>query len=109
MTLKSTFGRKQMPVPVDWHDSEWDLEVTIVEELRGVNGLQKSHRLHELHGIYEEERCEARMHQFGHLTLWRRSCKGGEVRASAAARKNRRLGSNGGNGWPTGMSALRGM
>jgi prepilin-type N-terminal cleavage/methylation domain-containing protein len=107
MTLKSTVGRKQMPVPVDWHDSEWDLEVTIVEELRGI-------RLKELNGLNrlnEEGKCErlGRMHHRGQLMLWRRNCKGVEVKelrkygkermsllTSAPTRKS----------WPTGMSVL---
>src|SRR5262249_27980630 len=120
MTLKHTVGRKQIPVPVDWHDSEWDLEVTIVEELHGINGLNE---LNGLNRLNEEGKCEGtgRLNHCGQLTLWRRNCKGVEVRefrkfakermsllTSATTRKNRRLGSNSGNSSLTGMSALHG-
>jgi hypothetical protein len=43
MTLKPTVRRKQIPVPVEWQDSEWDLEVRIVQELHGLHELQRLH------------------------------------------------------------------
>jgi prepilin-type N-terminal cleavage/methylation domain-containing protein len=96
MTLKPTVRRNRIPLPVDWQDSEWDLAVTVVQELNGLN------RLHRLHGEGM---------QSGSLRMWR--C--GEERCSRPARKLGRGNSamrgaagNCGNGLATGMSALRG-
>src|SRR5437660_660241 len=95
MALKPTVRRKQILVPVDWHDSEWDLEVTVRQPLAPLN------RLNELN---EEGRCEATGRTFhcGHLTLWRRNCKRVEVKELRKSKLNR------GNGWTAGISALRG-
>jgi prepilin-type N-terminal cleavage/methylation domain-containing protein len=98
MALKPTVRRKQIPVPVDWHDTEWDLKVTVREPMAPLNRLNV---------LTEDERCEGtgRMLHCGHLTLWRRSCKRVEVKEF---RKSVRSELNRGNGWPAGMSALRG-
>jgi prepilin-type N-terminal cleavage/methylation domain-containing protein len=61
MALKPTVRRKQIPVPVAWHDSEWDLEVTVREPLHQLN------RLHEERMRTAE--CGARNE--GYLRFWR--------------------------------------
>ena len=91
-------------MPVNWQDSEWDLEVKIGEPVS---------RLNRLNG---DERGQGRKYQCGHFVLWRRSCKEIEARefpllarkgmsrfTSAATRKGCR------NGWPAGMPVLGGI
>ena len=108
MAVKPTIKRKEIPVPVDWHDSEWDFEVKVAGKLHGLDRLHQSH---------EEETRKCR----GHFVLWRRSCKRIEAKelhlsvgkrmsllTSAATRKGMRAGTNCGNGFSTAMSGLHG-
>jgi prepilin-type N-terminal cleavage/methylation domain-containing protein len=104
MTLKSKSAWKQVPVPVNWHDSAWDLDIKISQELNGLHGL---HKLQSARGTGH------------HLRLWRRGCNSSlakEVTRQPAPKRMSlfipRIGSvrNGhGKSLLTGMSALRGM
>src|SRR5438132_4712077 len=105
MILKPTVGQKQMPLPVNWQDSAWDLEVKVGRKL---NQLNRSNELNRLN----EERC---------LKLWRcgvsrargLSCIAIPLTPTLSLRR-RRLEGDGWfsaaeceNGSRTGMSALR--
>src|ERR1043165_7086734 len=108
MSPKSSNRWKKIPVPVNWHESAWDLEVTIVGELNGL------HELHKLRGSKMVGR---------QLTIWRRSCEAnvifnngvrqstprtaGLLRPRSGSTKNGRL--NHENGLRTGISGLRGI
>src|SRR6267154_2607004 len=103
MALKPTVRRKQIPVPVEWQDSEWDLEVRIEEPLNGDGEGTRS----------------------GFVRIWRRGL--GHIlfplipqgmRSAECGVRNGKIGrgksgarsaaGNCGNGLPTGISALRG-
>lgn len=102
MTLKRTVRRTEVPVPVNWQDSEWDFQVRVVGPLRG---------LKELNRLHAGSKSEAFR---GNFILWRRSCMNVSRDSalvagltSAPARKNKRFGSNSEKGLPIGISGLR--
>lgn len=102
MTLKRTVRRTEVPVPVNWQDSEWDFQVRVVGPLRGMTQLNR---------LQADRKSEAFR---GNFILWRRSCMTVSPDnalvarlASAAAGKNKRFGSNSQKGLPIGISGLR--
>jgi prepilin-type N-terminal cleavage/methylation domain-containing protein len=111
MALRATDRRKQVSVPVDWHDSEWDLEIKVGEPLIQLDELNRLNGLHELLGEgMRNAECGVRSGGMikaqipgGYLRFWRRSCRGVEV---TELRKFAKKTLNRGNGLPTGMSAL---
>jgi len=109
MALKPTARRGQIPVPVNWHDSEWDLEVKIAEPPHSTRSTYLTH-------LTSSTGRGQGKYQCGHFFLWRRNCKRIEARelplparkgmsplTSAATRKGCR------NGWPAGMPVLGGI
>src|SRR5580765_2334297 len=127
MALKRTVRRNRIPVRVEWQDSEWDLEVTVLKEFHGLNELHRLHGADQLQRVHEEGS--------GCVRIWR--CGLGHSRfpltptlsPSDGEREERgrclkparrierlerlksgtwRLPSKCGNGLPTGMPALRG-
>src|ERR1051326_1089779 len=81
MTLKSTVGRKERPLPVNWQDSAWDLEVRIEGEPHRLSGLHRLHELPELHGESGGMRnAERGMRNGGYFRFWRCGSRGSNRR-----------------------------
>src|SRR5580765_5231821 len=105
MALKPTVRRKQIAVPVEWQDSEWDLEVRI-GGMQNAECRMQNEEFGVRNGCLRIWRCGLGQSQFP-LTLGP-SMNPSPRPSPHRMGRGRKPNSNCGNGLSAGMSALRG-